>query len=93
MEVRIDIDIALWLVEQLSMYEEEEEAGGMATVSESGQIARSEKGVLKAYIGVLFKGDGARREGEKGDERGWWAKLNGGLNVVLLFVSCGHRYI
>ncbi len=46
MEVRIDIDIALWLVEQLSMYEAEE-AGGMATVSESGQIARSEKGVLK----------------------------------------------
>ncbi len=49
MEIRIDI--ALWLVEQLSMYEEEEEeeeeAGGMATVSESGQIARSEKGVLK----------------------------------------------
>jgi hypothetical protein len=45
MEIRIDIDIALWLVEQLSMYEEE--AGGMATMSESGQIARSEKGVLK----------------------------------------------
>ncbi len=51
MEIRIDI--ALWLVEQLSMYEEEEEeeeeeeAGGMATVSESGQIARIEKGVLK----------------------------------------------
>ncbi len=47
MEIRIDIDIALWLVEQLSMYEEEEEAGGMATVSESGHIARSEKRVLK----------------------------------------------
>jgi len=28
---------------------------------------------------VLVKGDGARREGEKGDERGRWAKLNGGF--------------
>ncbi len=42
---------------------------------------------------MLVKGDGARREGEKGDERGWWAKLNWGLHVVLLSISCGHRYI